>query len=264
MVSTDPSDTTNYFQARENHLPYDVSAAFFRPEVLSKYKSDRDKYTVDEPGRTIFCRGTWRLKSYGVNEAGQVHAYICDLRGLPYQEQLHWQSHNEPPKGTISKRAYENDILGKWASEDTPLERVVFTIEEWNAFNRDWWNNPSEDALLRVNTPIAASRDEWAEAFLELIKVAVEPFRSTALRSVLDERDVPYDQQNRSLDCWKNCWHPPDKRTVNQPGSRGSGKRRAFDPKCKRTSAVERQQRFHARYYWNTVHTGLTLHIFAT
>ena len=123
-VSTDPHDTTNYFQARDNDLPYEVSAAFFRPEVLSKYKSDRDKYTIDEPGRTIFCRDTWSLKSYGVNEAGQVHAYICDLRGLPYQEQLHWQSHNEPPKGTISKRAHENDILGEWASEDTPLERV--------------------------------------------------------------------------------------------------------------------------------------------
>ncbi len=198
-VSTDPRDTTNYFQARDNDLPYEVSAAFFRPEVLSKYKSDRDKYTVDEPGRTIFCRGTWSLKSYGVNEAGQVHAYICDLRGLPYQEQLHWQSHNEPPKGTISKRAHENDILGEWASEETPLERLIFRIEDWNQSDRDWWNNPSEDALLRVNTPIAANRDEWAEAFLELTKVAVEPFRLTALRSVLDERGIHYDQQDRSL-----------------------------------------------------------------
>ena len=222
-VSTDPHDTTNYFQAHDNDLPYEVSAAFFRPEVLSKYKSDRDKYTIDEPGRTIFCRDTWILKSYGVNEAGQVHAYICDLRGLPYQEQLHWQSHNEPPKGTISKRAHENDILGEWGSEDTPLERVIFTIEDWNQSGLDWWNNPSQDALLRLNTPIAANRDEWAEAFLELTKVAVEPFRLTALRSVLDERNIPYDQQDRSLGLLEKLLAPA--RQANGKATRLAGLR---------------------------------------
>ena len=39
-VSTDPSATTNYFMADENDLPFGTSPAFFRPDVLSKYKSD--------------------------------------------------------------------------------------------------------------------------------------------------------------------------------------------------------------------------------
>ena len=43
-VSTKPGDTTNYFQAKDNSLPFELSPAFFRPEVLSKYKADRDKY----------------------------------------------------------------------------------------------------------------------------------------------------------------------------------------------------------------------------
>lgn len=45
-ISTDPAATTNYFQAEGNMLPFELSPAFFRPEVLLKYKADRDKYTV--------------------------------------------------------------------------------------------------------------------------------------------------------------------------------------------------------------------------
>ena len=43
-ISTDPNATTNYFVAHENSLPFETSPAFFRPEVLLKYKADQDKY----------------------------------------------------------------------------------------------------------------------------------------------------------------------------------------------------------------------------
>ena len=119
-ISTAPECSTNYFVTEGNLLPFELSPAFFRPEVLSKYKADRDKYAIDEMRRFITCRVAWELRSYDVNEAGQVHAYICDLRNLPYQEQLHWKSHNEEPKGTISKRAYENDFEGTWSSHISP------------------------------------------------------------------------------------------------------------------------------------------------
>lgn len=78
--------------------------------MLLKYKADRDKYTVGE--RYVSCRATWHLRGIDVNEAGQVHAYICDLRSLPYSEQLHWLSYNEPPKTSISSRAITNDFKG--------------------------------------------------------------------------------------------------------------------------------------------------------
>jgi hypothetical protein len=35
-ISTDPSATSNYFDAKENSLPFELSPAFFRPEVLLK------------------------------------------------------------------------------------------------------------------------------------------------------------------------------------------------------------------------------------
>jgi hypothetical protein len=120
-ISTDPSATTNYFNANDNSLPYELSPAFFKPEVLLKYKADRDKYTVSE--RDVYCRSAWCLKGIDVNEAGQVHAYICDLRDLPYAEQLHWFSFNEPPKASISKRAIANDFQGRWVTFMEPLRK---------------------------------------------------------------------------------------------------------------------------------------------
>ena len=194
-VSTDPDHTRNYFEAKNNALPFELSAAFFRPEVLTKYKADRDKYTVNEPGCHISCRGTWELKSYGVNEAGQVHAYICDLRTLPYQEQMYWRSYNEEPKGDISNRAYENDFLGEVASETTPLEDVYFTLTRWSDSNLDWWQIPDVATLLRVNTPIASNRDEWADAILELTQVTVEKFRPMALSGLMDQQGIEHARQ---------------------------------------------------------------------
>ena len=198
-VSTHPDDTTSYFDAAENDLPFEVSPAFFRPEVLSKYKADRSKYVVDELGRSITCRTTWHLKGYDINEAGQVFAYICYLRSLPYQEQLHWQSHNEEPKGSISKRAFENDIQGEWTDQITPLERMVEILKQWSKAKLHWWNIPSEETLLRLNTPVANNRDEWAEAFLVIAQTVIEKFRPKALRELLDQRGVTHDKDDKSL-----------------------------------------------------------------
>ena len=131
-VSTHPGETTNYFEAKDNVLPFATSPAFFRPEVLSKYKMDRDKYRIEEDHRTISCRGAWQLKAYDVNEAGQIHAYICYLQDLPYQEQLHWKSYNEEPRAPISRRAYENDFEGIPSDQIKPLERILMILTGWN------------------------------------------------------------------------------------------------------------------------------------
>ena len=198
-VSAAPGETANYFNGEGNELPYELSPAFFRPEVLSKYKADRDKYTIDEERRVISCRGTWELKSVDVNEAGQIHAYLCDLRHLPRQEQLHWKSYNEEPKGTISKRAIENDFRGEWTSYVTPLERVLHTVRGWIRQKPDWWKIDDEDDLRRVNTPVSNSKDEWGTAFLELSKAVIEGFQVTQIRSLLRQRQISFEKDEQSL-----------------------------------------------------------------
>ncbi len=198
-ISTDPTATTSYFEAHKNNLPYQISPVFFRPDVLLKYKADRDKYTIDERGRTIRCRDAWSLHRYDINEAGQVHAYIKDLRNLPYQEQQYWASHNENPKADISKRALENDIRGEWTFVVDPLEDVRFFAERWADPDFTWWHLREDSLLQRANTPRTSSRDEWAQAFLDLSKLIIEGFQVKAIRGELSKVNSVFDKEARSV-----------------------------------------------------------------
>ena len=69
-ISTDPCATTNYFEAGQNSLPFELSPAFFRPEVLLKYreipKSTRyatETFTVVVHGRCAAMTSMKRGKS---------------------------------------------------------------------------------------------------------------------------------------------------------------------------------------------------------
>jgi len=196
-ISTDPAATSNYFEAKENSLPFELSPAFFRPEVLLKYKGYRDKYTIGP--RDIHCRAAWSLRGYDVNEAGQVHAYICDLRDLPHSEQLHWASYNEAPKASISERALVNDFKGEWSPHTDPLQDVLSITRRWADKNVPWWKLREKTLLEHVSTPRTASRDEWAEAFMDLSKLIIEGFDVKAIRAKLGEAKLAFEKDDKSL-----------------------------------------------------------------
>ena len=179
-ISTDPAATTNHMYP-ENDLPYAISPAFFRAEVLSKYKSDPDKYTVED--RQISCRGGWFLKSYDVNEAEQVHAYICDLRELPYKEQQYWKNFNEGPKTGISERSYTQDFKAEYSYPDTASERLRLIMRGWMKKRVKWWKlreSGMENVTWRPN-----NRKDWTTAFSDLAKFVIEGFDDDVFRSVL-------------------------------------------------------------------------------
>ncbi|MDI4665403.1 hypothetical protein K9U40_13845 [Xanthobacter autotrophicus] len=196
-ISTDPAATTNYFEADGNDLPYELSPAFFRPEVLSKYKTDREKYTVHE--RDIDCRTSWTLRGYDVNDAGQVFAYICYLRKLPFNEQLHWKSFNEPPKAGISERAYINDFRGEFVTFQHPRAETLSILARWRESGVGWWTLTDEDLLHRASPPISSSKDEWAEAIMDLSKLVVEGFDTKFLRTALDKVSEAYTREEKSI-----------------------------------------------------------------
>lgn len=195
-VSTDPKATTNYFAATEGKA-FELSPAFFRPEVLLKYRADRDKYTVTE--RDISCRGAWYLRGFDVNDAGQVHAYICDLRNLPYQEQLYWRSYNEEPKTSISERALTNDFKGEWDLRPNPLHDIVTTARGWRDNPRSWWALREDKLLERLLPPHSGSRDDWAESFMDLSKLVVEGFQTKAIREKLSACGAPFEERDQSI-----------------------------------------------------------------
>lgn len=201
-ISCAPGATANYFT--QSDLPFELSPAFFRPEVLSKYKADSDKYRLDE--RTISCRGAWSLQSYDVNEAGQVHTYIIYLRYLPHQEQLYWKAHNEPPKGTISHRAFVSDFEGSWDRPYDPLESVKEQARKLQDMQVPWWTSRSEDAIDRSHYPITPSPDEWAEEILNLDQFIVEPFEKKWFSEELSKLGKVPDPNSGSLAMAQQCF----------------------------------------------------------
>lgn len=196
-ITTDPAGTVNYFEAENNDLPFELSTAFFKPEVLLKYKADKDKYTVRE--RDIHCRAAWFLEAFDVNEAGQVFAYICYLRRLPESELLHWLSYNEEPKASISERAFINDFEGQFVSFIDPLEKIKNISRDWDRSKYSWWKLKDDRLIDNTTVPLTSSRDEWSDSFLVLTQLIHEGFVVKDIRERLREKDITFDKQESSL-----------------------------------------------------------------
>jgi hypothetical protein len=190
-TSCGPEFISNYFQKSE--LPWEISPAFFRPEVLHRFKSDPEKYTFED--RSIGCRNAWYLKTYDINEAGQVHTYIGYLADLPYEEQLYWQAFNEWPKGPISVRAHQTDIVGDWHREYEPLGALKHTISLMDMSPPSWWK-PRGDALSdAVRYPATDSVKEWGDEVLALDQYLVEGFLLKPLREISEAAGQPIEQK---------------------------------------------------------------------
>lgn len=181
--SCDPSLLGNYFV--ESDLPFQTSPAFFRPEVLLKYKQHPDKYHVREGG--INCRGGWSLR-YHINEEGQVHAYLCDLGRLPHGEQVYWKSFNERPKAGISERAFKTDFLAEWDDSYDPLVSLRQCLDQFpqavlEGTEVSIWLADNE-CLRRLTYVVTDSRKEWEDQILVLAKLLIEGLRLPALSNV--------------------------------------------------------------------------------
>ena len=197
-ISTNPMYTANNFSPDDDDRPHELSPAFFNAEVLARFKANTDKYVVES--RRIHCRDAWTLKRYDINAAGQVHVYICDLRNLPYAEQIYWRGFNERPKASISERAIKNDFLGQWIDLTDPLERIKRLLAEWHRSKFAWWNLREKAAAERVTLPVTDSRDEWANAFKNLSILVIEGFSARSIRAKLKEEQIEFDaKEDKSI-----------------------------------------------------------------
>jgi hypothetical protein len=200
-ISCAPGATANYFT--KSDLPYEVTPAFFRPEVLQRYKSDPKKYTLQE--RSISCRGSWSLQTYDINEEGQVHTYLVYLRCLPYSEQLYWKAFNEPPKGTISKRAFTTDIRGEFHLDYNALQSVLAFIRKLTESGVAWWKLKADDLPSKVHYPATEASEEWGNEIMALDKVLVEGFEVGWLKAKASELKQKTLASDGSLALTEQC-----------------------------------------------------------
>ncbi|MBA0228174.1 hypothetical protein D7U89_22285 [Stenotrophomonas maltophilia] len=220
-TSCGPGYLSNYFE--KSNKPFEISPAFFRPEVLTRFKNDPEKYDLED--RSIGCRNAWYLKTYDINEAGQVHTYIGYLAKLPYEEQLYWQSFNEWPKAPISKRAYENDFEGNWSSDYDPLQALKRKIRQLDDNPPAWWKARGDELINAVRYPATDSVSEWGDEILALDQLLVEGFLTKPLQKIAMDAGREIDKQWQSIRLLQDYLHaqglePEEARAALEPLAR--------------------------------------------
>lgn len=195
-VSCNPAMLSNYFQ-KGSLLPLEMSPVFFNAEVLHRYKADPKKYALEE--RQISCRGAWSLRTYDINEVGQVHTYLRYLGDLPYREQLYWQSFNEWPKAQLSKRAVTTDFRGEVYIEYDPLRAVKTKVRRLDEAQPKWWKPRGEVLAKLLHRPVTTSESEWGDAILALDQLVTEGFVEGSLKAILANMGRPFEKEWRSL-----------------------------------------------------------------
>lgn len=200
-TSCAPEALSNYFQ--KSDLPWEISPAFFRADVLHRFKADPQKYTLDD--RSIRCRAGWELKTYDINDAGQVHTYIGYLAKLPIEEQRYWQSFNEWPKGPISKRAFETDMLGQWSTGYDPLNAIKVKVVSLDEAAPAWWKPRGEELAHAARYPATESASEWGNEISALDQLLVEGFLVKPLRALAQKQGRDVDPSWGSLRVLEEC-----------------------------------------------------------
>ncbi|HTU12636.1 MAG TPA: hypothetical protein VMG08_17235 [Allosphingosinicella sp.] len=218
-ISCAPTALASYFEP-ESPLPFQITPAFFRPDVLQRYKADPEKYTLEH--RSVNSRAGWSLKTYDINEAGQVHTYLHYLGDLPHQEQLYWQSFNEWPKAGISKRAYLTDIQGEWTDIPDPLIELISKVRELDDKKPDWWLVRGEGLRKVVHYPVTTSPDEWGNSLLALDQMLVEGFGPQPVRARLHALSRAFEKEWGSLRLLQELliaqgWAPSDATDAIEP-----------------------------------------------
>jgi len=210
--SSAPSELSNYFTKSDK--PFELSPAFFSPEVLTKYKADPDKYDLKD--RSITCRNAWYLKTFDINEVGQVHTYIGYLQSLPYKEQRHWKLHNEWPKAGLSRRAIETDFKGEFPSQSDPLQSMRYVVSELDRDPPAWWRARGTQLRDRTHYPVTTASKEWADELLSLDQMIVEGFVATELRKIAMAAGVKFENTWQSLKLIQEILRSKDSLTADE------------------------------------------------
>ena len=147
-----------------------LKSAFFRPEVLSRYRADPEKYSLEE--FSIYCRNAWDLEFYDINEAEQVHSFLRHLIRLPKEEQRYWKQFNEKPKAPISGRA-KNRLGMPDSAGHSPLRSIKNKLRHLRCA---WWKMRSPVALARAQYPIPKLKEDWKNQITHLDQLIVEGF----------------------------------------------------------------------------------------
>jgi hypothetical protein len=180
----DEGQLANYFGNNPGSPQY-LTPVFFRKEVLNKYYSQPEKYTVTDGYLT--CASMWSLQIDN-NHPDSVMVFLGDLGHLSHIEQMYWRGFNIA-SGKMSRTAYERSFLGRFAD----AEKVDFFFKQrFSLFNNKWkkkfgWElfkplvGKDEYYLKILRVPLTNDQREFDEQVLALAKVFIDSLNEKEL-----------------------------------------------------------------------------------
>lgn len=187
----------NYF-GKNPKAPQFTKPVFFKKEVLDKYYTDSEKYSVSDG--YLSCDGLWGI-SIDNNLEENVAAHLGDLGRLPHKEQKHWKQHNIS-KGKISEPFFQRNFMGEFCSPSGPVE---YFKERFILFNRNWnkkfgWdlfkslNKEDEHHWKTLRLPKDNNQKEFDENLLSLIKILIGSLNEKEMK-----KEVGHQENEKSI-----------------------------------------------------------------
>lgn len=188
---------SNYFVANGDN-PLEMTPIFFKKEVLDKYYSNPNKYTVSDGA--VGCEGSWSL--YIDNDhRNYVIVPLVYLGNLDYSEQLYWKGYNVSPERDMgfSKTAYKRWTEGNFCDPMFPDLQFKYRFKQ---FNKRWEKQFGWPLFLplidedehRYKTlhclTTENNHSDFDEQILSMTKLVVDSLNQKCLQSEIDDSNT--------------------------------------------------------------------------
>jgi hypothetical protein len=183
---------SNYFGANPG-APHYLTPVCFRKEVLNKYYSQPEKYTVSDG--YLSCGAVWSLYIDN-NHPDAVMVFLGDLGHLSQTEQMYWRGFNLP-SGKMSRVAFKRSILGQFAD---PQTADLYFKQRFTIFNEYWkkkfgWElfrpltGKDEYAFKILRKPLTNDIREFDEQIGTLTKVFIDSLNEKELAKGITNKE---------------------------------------------------------------------------
>ena len=195
IYTSNPDELADYFGANPES-PHYLTPVHFRKAVLDKYYQQTSKFSVEDS--YLRCGALWGMQMDN-HHADKVCAWLGDLgRDLPYDEQLHWRSHNIADVGSVSETYFKRQILAQFTDSDRPEHNFVSLYSNLQHRCQEVLGWPlllplvKEDKhhLQAIRVPSTNEQKDFDDLILALTKILVDSLNEKELNKLIPKEEV--------------------------------------------------------------------------
>jgi hypothetical protein len=191
ILHTSSSRELGNFFGSNPDAPNYLTAVHFRKQVLDKYYQQPSRYSVEDS--LLRCGNLWAMQLDNHHEE-KVCVWLGDLgRDLPYEEKLHWRSHNISPQGGVSETYFKRQILAQPTDSWRPeilFKQNYHALQKTCAHYLGWQiivplGTKDEHHFQALRIPATSEQRDFDELVLSLTKLLIDSLNEGRLKEVI-------------------------------------------------------------------------------